>query len=505
MNKPNEIVNPESVGSGALRSVNDNVEKGPADSRPWAGCYAMGGVVPKGRAATSRVGFASEYSSTNAWNQNNNGNVNNNNKDNNNTNNRVRSVSALATSLSSLPTGSLFYQDADGKIRLEDLFEAYYDCRRNKRKTANALRFEFDYEHNLIELCNEINEGRYVISRSIAFVVSKPVFREVFAADFRDRIVHHYLIARLNPLFERLFIADSYSCREGKGTLYGVRRIAAFIDECSCHYTKTAYVLKLDIEGFFMHIDKALLKQRLTYFIEEQYFGPDKRIVIGLCRQIIDNDPTEDCIIKGKRSDWNNLPASKSLFHVGPGKGLPIGNLTSQIFANFYLNPLDKFVTSTLGFSYYGRYVDDFIIVHSDKDRLKHAVEEIRAFLNDNLLLRLHPRKIYLQPCNNGVKYIGAVIKPGRTYIANRTKGNCYNSIVKHNAVANDHRPDSDEIAAFQASINSYFGIMCHYNTYHVCKKMKKRFSPYWWNHVQISKGYVQPRKRKLRKDEIHE
>ena len=125
MNKPNEIVNPESTGLRALRSVNDNVEKGPADSRPSAGCYAMGSVVPEGRAASSRVGFASEYSSNNAWNQNNNGNVNNNNKD-NNTNNRVRSVSALATSLSGLPTDSLFYQDADDKIRLQDLFEALF-------------------------------------------------------------------------------------------------------------------------------------------------------------------------------------------------------------------------------------------------------------------------------------------------------------------------------------------------------------------------------------------
>lgn len=394
-------------------------------------------------------------------------------------------------------------QDADGKVQLEDLFEAYFDCRRTKRNSKSALLFELDYEHNLIELCDEINEGRYTISPSIAFLVRRPLLREVFAADFRDRIVHHYVINRLNPLFERLFINDSYSCRQGKGTLFGIRRIAHFIDECSRHYSDEAYVLKLDIRGFFMHINKALLERRLCQFIEEQYFGKDKRIVMQLCRQIIDNDPTQGCLVRGSWCGWAGLPLGKSLFHVGPRLGLPIGNLTSQLFANFYMDDFDKYVTDTLDFKYYGRYVDDFVVISRDRERLKEAVPQLRRYLNERLCLELHPDKVYLQSCCHGVKFTGAVIKRERLYVANRSVGYCWDGITRHNAVANDHRPTTDEVAAFRSTVNSYFGLMSHYRSWNIKKAMKRHFSPYWWNVVQIRKGYVADKKRKLNLREI--
>ena len=123
------------------------------------------------------------------------------------------------------------------EIALEDIFQAYYDCRKNKRRTINALAFELNFEQELIRLWREINSGKYRIGRSIAFVVQKPVQREVFAADFRDRIVHHLIINKLNPLFEEYFSDGSYSCRAGRGTLYGVRNIAAAVKECSAGYT----------------------------------------------------------------------------------------------------------------------------------------------------------------------------------------------------------------------------------------------------------------------------
>ncbi len=479
----NRFICPESAGACPRESEMKKYEKGPADSPRSEGRYT-GLSAPVADSLLAGMSYA--------WNVNNNGNVNNNNKNNNN---RVRSVRAFTAS-SSDP--SLFFQDADAKIELTDLFEAYYDCRKNKRKTINALAFELDYEHNLIELCNDINNGTYQISRSISFIVDKPVKREIFAADFRDRIVHHYIVSRINPHFEELFINDSYSCREGKGCLYGIKRIDSFVRECSLNYTRDAYILKLDIEGFFMHIDKALLRERLTRFLEEQYFGNDKGLVIRLCRQIVDNDPTERCIMKGSRWNWEGLPGSKSLFGVGKGKGLPIGNLTSQVFANFYLDPLDKFITRTLGMRYYGRYVDDFVLVHQDKDFLLKAIPQIARFLEDQLMLRLHTRKVYLQHFSKGVKFIGAVVKLHRLYIANRTKGNCWEAVEKHNEVVKDHYPSRDEIKAFQASVNSYFGFMCHYRTYRIRKKMIRHFSAYWWNHVQIRKGYVALKRRQV-------
>lgn len=118
-------------------------------------------------------------------------------------------------------------------VALEELFQAYFDCRRNKRNTVNALEFEVDYESKLIALCDELNNGSYTPGRSIAFIIHKPVKREIFAADFRDRIVHHWLINQLNPLFERIFIYDSYASREGKGAHLGIQRADRFIKWCS--------------------------------------------------------------------------------------------------------------------------------------------------------------------------------------------------------------------------------------------------------------------------------
>ncbi len=196
--------NPESPTVKAAESEMKMTEKGSATvSLPCAaGRYISGCGISKDVVAAPRAEFSTEYSANNAWNLYRTGELNNNN-DNNNKNNsrRVRGVRASSVSSSS-GSPSLFMQDAGGKVQLEDLFEAYFDCRKSKRNSKSALQFELNYEHNLVELCDEINEGRYKIGPSIAFVVRKPKLREVFAADFRDRIVHHYVIHRLNPLFE---------------------------------------------------------------------------------------------------------------------------------------------------------------------------------------------------------------------------------------------------------------------------------------------------------------
>jgi retron-type reverse transcriptase len=189
------------------------------------------------------------------------------------------------------------------KIELEELFDAYFNCRSNKRNTANAIAFEVDYESNLVKLVEEINNGSYQIGRSIAFIVNKPVKREIFAANFRDRVVHHLIFNKLNPLFEKKFIHDSYSCRVGKGTHFGIQRINKFIRQCSANYTKDCYILKLDLQGFFMSINKNILFEKLEHFIQQKYKAPDKELIIELCRKVIFNDPTQNCTIKGKRSN----------------------------------------------------------------------------------------------------------------------------------------------------------------------------------------------------------
>jgi RNA-directed DNA polymerase len=379
------------------------------------------------------------------------------------------------------------------KIALEDLFEAYYSCRHNKRNTANAIAFEIDYESNLIQLCNEINNGTYQIGRSIAFIVNKPVKREIFAADFRDRIVHHLIINKLNPLFEKEFINDSFGCRINRGTHFGIKRVDTFIRKCSQNYTQDCYVLKLDIQGFFMHIDKNILWQKLEVFINTNYHDTDKHLILNLTKQIVFNNTTQNCIIKGKRSNWNGLPNNKSLFYSPPNCGLPIGNLTSQVFANFYMNTLDHHIKSELKLEYYGRYVDDFVIVHPSIAYVKALIPKLSTFLQNELQLTLHPKKIHLQHYKKGVKFIGAVILPNRIYIANRTKGNFYNAIAKQNKVVQNRKPTKAEQETLLSSLNSYLGIMKHYQSFNLRKQMvfknKTGLSGYWFNHLYLSGG----------------
>jgi len=382
------------------------------------------------------------------------------------------------------------FERAGAIMSCGDLFEAYFECRKNKRNTANAQIFETDYEHNLVKLCEEINNGTYKLGRSIAFVVDKPVKREIFAADFRDRVVHHWLIKKLNPYFEKQFIYDSYSCRDGKGTHFGIQRIDKFIRQCSKNYSSDCYILKLDLQGFFMSINKNTLFAKLLKFINKNYHHADKILIVELCYKVIFYDSTNNCIIKGNKSDWNDLPQTKSLFHSSPNCGLPIGNLTSQVFANFYMDSFDHYVKHDLGIRYYGRYVDDFVIVHESKEFLKELMPKLSEFLQTNLYATIHPKKIYLQHYSKGVQFLGTIILPHRIYIANRTKGNFYNAIEKQNKIARHHKPTKEEQSAFQSSMNSYLGIMKHYKTYKLRKQMLfKNLSGWWWNYVYLSGG----------------
>lgn len=403
----------------------------------------------------------------------NNGNTNNNNKSNTNYVRAVRDFWQV----------DLFHQP----VPLSDFYDAYEDCRRHKRYTFNALAFEVDYERNLHDLYREVNSGMYVPRRSIAFVIRKPVPREVFAADFRDRVIHHLLINKLNHLFDRTFINDSYSCRIGKGTLFAVRRADHFIRSCSRNYTRDCYVLKLDISGFFMNINRALLWERVSAFVDDHYDGLDILPVKDLLEKTIMLNPAENCCLKGLPTDWNDLPPTKSLFHSSPGCGLPIGNLTSQVFANFYMNLFDHFVKHDLGLRYYGRYVDDMIIVHEDKSFLLSVIPRIRAFLKDELGLTLHPGKIYLQHYSRGVKFLGAVIKPHRVYIADRTKGNFYDAVERFNRLGGipDRKERRAVLHRLRSVMNSYLGLLSHFTSYGIRKReVHRHLSCYWHNRI---------------------
>ncbi|MCB9291519.1 MAG: group II intron reverse transcriptase domain-containing protein [Lewinellaceae bacterium] len=381
----------------------------------------------------------------------------------------------------------------DKKLLL-DLFYAYEDARLNKQNTASALKFEEHYEENIFALWDEVREQRYQIGRSICFINFKPVKREIFAAHFRDRIVHHLIFNYLNPIVEPGFIKDSYSCRVGKGTHYGINRMQSFIRGCSHNYTRDAWILKMDILGYFMSIDRNILFDMICRKLE-RHNRPvdfDKSLLVYLLEKVIFNDPTTNCLIKGRASDWKDLPPSKSLFHAPPGKGFPIGNLTSQLFGNIYLNPFDHFVKEELGMRYYGRYVDDFVQVHESRDFLKAQIPKIRAFLGDELQLELHPRKIYLQHYTRGVQYLGAYLKPHRTYVSPRVKNNFYQAIQNWNRFIqeNGNKIEGKALKKFIGSMNSYLGTLKHHDTYKLRKKLLRQLNGYFWNYVYISGGY---------------
>ena len=363
---------------------------------------------------------------------------------------------------------------------LEEVFEAYHSCRRYKRNKASALAFEVDLEANLIELWLELNSGGWKPGPSTVFIVEKPVKREIFAAGFRDRVVHHVLINRLNPYFEKTFIHDSYACRVGKGTHFGIERVKRFICQCSANHTRDAWVLKLDIRGFFMHISRPLLVGLLEDFLGRVYPQSDREHILALCRALVLNDPLFGCLRRSPPELWDDLPPEKSLFGVSSDQGLPIGNLTSQVFANFYLDGLDHFCKHELGLRYYGRYVDDLVIVHESREFLSSIIPLIREWLASKRYLDLHPRKTRLQHCAKGVPFLGVYILPGRVYPGTRVRANFTASMVLHNAVVEHRPPTSAEVTAFRSSANSYLGILGHSESWRFRVGLLHGLSPWW-------------------------
>lgn len=334
---------------------------------------------------------------------------------------------------------------------------------------------------------------QYKCSPSICFIVNKPVKREIFAAHFRDRVIHHLLFNYIVSFFEKEFLSDAYSCRKNKGVHYGVKRLNHFINKCSADYTKDAYILKLDIRSYFMSMNKSILFHQVKKVLikNKNYLEFDLKLVLSLLKETIYNDPKKNCIFKGNPASWEGLPPSKSLFHASENCGLPIGNLTSQLFGNVYLNEFDHWVKKQLKIKYYGRYVDDFFLVHHNKNYLKACIPKISNFLSQHLQLTLHPHKIYLQHFSKGVSFLGTVIKPYRIYIGNRTKGNFYLALQRFNALVNSRKPTDAELNSFCSVVNSYLGLLQHYNTYKLRKKMlQKELSGYWFNYIYIKNNF---------------
>lgn len=288
---------------------------------------------------------------------------------------------------------------------MPDLVEAWLDCERNKRTSASALAFRMDLERNLCDLQAQLLDGSYRPGRSICFVVTHPRAREVWAADFRDRVVHHLLYNAIAPRFLASFIANTAACIPGRGTGYAAERLDHDVRSVTRNWTRRAWYLKLDLANFFVAIDKRILQAQLHAKVAEPFWR-------SLTDTVLMHDPRSDYELRGDPALMERVPPHKRLLNAPADTGLPIGNLSSQFFANVLLNGLDQYVKHQVGAQYYGRYVDDFYLLHESPDWLNAALADIAAFLPARLGARLNPAKTILQPLDRGIDFVGQVVKP---------------------------------------------------------------------------------------------
>jgi retron-type reverse transcriptase len=273
----------------------------------------------------------------------------------------------------------------DELIRFANLLRAARQAQRGKRRRPDVARFHFVLEPELWRLHEELANRAYQPGPYRTFTIQEPKQRLISAAPYRDRVVHHALCNILEPIFERSFLFDSYACRKHKGTHAAVRR-------CQDYARRFAYVLKADIRKCFPSLDHALLKSTLARKVKD----PD---VLWLAGLIIDHANPQEPV-----QDWF---AGDDLFTPGERRrGLPLGNQTSQFFANVYLDPLDHFLKDRLGVGGYLRYVDDFVVFGDDKNQLAQVRDAAAGFL-EQLRLRLHADKTVIFRTRQGIRFLG--------------------------------------------------------------------------------------------------
>ncbi len=315
-------------------------------------------------------------------------------------------------------------------ISVENLLISWQEFLHDKKKRKDVAEFTLHFLDNVLELHRELTAKSYQHGAYEAFKINDPKPRDIHKASVRDRLVHHALCRILCPFFDRAFIHDSYSCRLDKGTHRAMNRFRAFARQVSRNNTRTCWVLKCDIRKFFANIDHAILKEILARRIKNIS-------VIWLCGQIINSFHTE-----GR-----------------PGVGLPLGNLTSQLFVNVYMNTFDHFVKRDLKVRRYARYADDFVILHEDRAYLESLIPKISVFLEKTLKLSLNPDKVYIKTYTSGVDFLGWVHFSHHRVLRNVTKWRMLRRL--------EYEPKP-------ASLSSYLGLLSHGNARGLSQKIKR-------------------------------
>lgn len=304
--------------------------------------------------------------------------------------------------------GSLF----EKVISLENLFVAWREFQCGKRFKEDVLAFGMEAEEQLIRLHRDLASGRYAHSPYIHFIVSDPKPRDIHKASVRDRVLHHAIHRVIEPIFEKRFIYDTYSSRKGKGTHRAVKRFEQLAWKLCRNRTRTVWVLQCDVRKFFASIDHTLLLAAVTRAVKDKH-------LLKLLSDIITS------------------------FSSTPGTGIPLGNLTSQLFANIFLDPLDQYVKRVLHAPVYLRYADDILLAHTDRYQLLLWHDRIGQFLSVDRKLVIHSHKTTLRKWHQGIDFLGYVSFPTHRVIRTRTKHRLLRRLSPMNAI-------------------SYFGITIH-------------------------------------------
>lgn len=392
-----------------------------------------------------------------AWNVNlNDGNSNRNNVDNHN---HVRAVRA---------------GECQHQVSFRALYLAWRDARRGKKPSADQLAFDQDWPSLLLDLQEQLNDLSWHPSPPTCFVQLTPKAREIHAPAFADRVVHHWLVPQLEELYEPTFIHDSYSNRVGKGTHAAVRRLRSFVRQVESGQGG-GYYLQLDVANFFNSIHRptlwALLKRRM---VRAQLPEIARRATHALITFPIERTGVRWACRPEERAA---VPAHKRLENAAPGCGLAIGNLSSQFFANVYLDRLDQFVKHTLKAPRYLRYVDDFVLVHSSREQLQAWREEIIAFLRAELQLELKAEQ-KLQPLSAGIDFLGYVIYPTHTLVRRRVVGHCRGKLEAwaRRWVRGDHISRHADFEGLRCMWDSYAGHFRHAASWRLVESITSQF-----------------------------
>lgn len=317
----------------------------------------------------------------------------------------------------------VFHSEYEDTISVENLLVAWKQFVGGKRKKQDVQEFQHSLMDDIFALHKDLKEDTYKHSAYYPFKISDPKPRDIHKATVRDRLVHHMLYKQLYPFFDKTWIADSYSCRNNKGTHRAMNRFRQFFHKVSKNNTKTCWVLKCDIRKFFASIDQNILLKITNQYIE------DKRIQ-SLIKEIVGS------------------------FSTSPGKGLPLGNLTSQLLVNVYMNEFDQWVKHKLKAKYYVRYADDFVILSTDKKWLENLIPLISKFLNKKLALSLHPTKVSISTFASGVDFLGWVHFPHHRVFRTASKRRMLRNIA---------------IERKEARLQSYKGLLSHGNGHKLC------------------------------------